>query len=62
MSPIEMAFSKLKAAIRAEPARAIDTLWKRIGIILDSFTPKDCANYFQAVGQQHSMGECPSIS
>ena len=55
MNPIEMAFSKLKTALRAEPARTIDTLWRRIGIILDSFTAKDCANYFQAAGYQHSM-------
>jgi transposase len=26
MNPIEMAFSKLKAALRAQPARIIDTL------------------------------------
>ena len=55
MNPIEMAFSKLKTALRAEPARTIDTLWRRIGIILDTFTAKDCANYFQAAGYQHSM-------
>ena len=30
MNPIEMAFSKLKTALRAEPARTIDTLWRRI--------------------------------
>lgn len=55
MNPIEMAFSKLKTALRAEPARTIDTLWRRIGVILDSFTAKDCANYFKAAGYQHSM-------
>jgi len=44
MSPVEMAFSKLKTALRAELARTIDTLWTRIRIILDSLTPKDCAN------------------
>ena len=42
----------------AEPARTLDTLWRRIGIILDTFTAKDCANYFQAAGYQHSMGKC----
>ena len=55
MNPIEMVFSKLKIALRAELAHTIDTLWTRIRIILDSFTPKDCANYFQAAGWQHSM-------
>jgi hypothetical protein len=47
MKPIEMAFSKLKVAFGADPTRAIGTLWRRIEIILDSFTPKDCVNYFQ---------------
>ena len=55
MNPIEMAFSKLKTALRAEPARTIDTLWRRIGTILESFTTKDCANYFKAAGYQHSL-------
>lgn len=55
MNPIEMAFSKLKTALRAEPARTIDTLWRRIGVILDSFTAKDWANYFKVAGYQHSI-------
>jgi len=55
MSPVEMAFSKLKTTLRAEPARTIDTLWRGIGIILNSFTPKDRINYFQTAGYQHSM-------
>jgi transposase len=55
MNPIEMAFSKLKTALRAKPARTIDTLWRRIGTILDSFSPKDGANYFTAARYQHSI-------
>ena len=55
MNPIELAFAKLKTALRAEPARTIDTLWRRIGTILDTFTPSECANYFKAKGYQHSI-------
>ena len=39
MNPIEMAFAKLKAALRAQPARTIDALWKRIGAVLEAYTP-----------------------
>ena len=39
----------------SSPARTIDTLWQRTRIILDSFTPKDCTNYFQEAGYGHSM-------
>ncbi len=55
MNPIEMAFAKLKALMRQDPARTIDTLWRQIGDLLDDFTAKECANYFQAAGYQHSL-------
>lgn len=55
MNPIEMAFSKLKLLLRQNPARTIDALWRRIGTLIDAFTPTECANYFQAAGYQHSM-------
>lgn len=55
MNPIEMAFSKLKSLLRQNPARTIDALWRRIGKLLETFTPEECANYFHAAGYQHSM-------
>ena len=55
MNPIEMAFAKLKTALRAQPARTVDTLWRRIGQIIDTFNPEECANYFHAAGYQHSL-------
>jgi len=55
MNPIEMAFAKLKTALRQNPARTIDALWRRIGGLVDTYTPDECANYFQAAGYQHSM-------
>ena len=50
LNPIEMAFAKLKAHLRALAMRTIDELWKAIGQICDLFTPEECANYFEAAG------------
>jgi transposase len=50
LNPIEMAFSKLKARLRAMAIRTIDELWKAIGEICNLFTPKECANYFTKAG------------
>jgi transposase len=48
LNPIEMAFSKLKAHLRARAVRTIDELWKAIGQICDLFQPEECKNYFTA--------------
>jgi transposase len=50
LNPIEMAFSKLKAHLRARAVRTIDELWKAIGQICDLFQPEECKNYFIAAG------------
>ena len=50
LNPIEMAFAKLKAHLRAKAVRTIDELWKAIGDICDLFTPAECTNYFTAAG------------
>jgi len=50
LNPIEMAFSKLKAHLRAVAARTIDELWKAIGNICTLFSPEECSNYFEAAG------------
>ena len=50
LNPIEMAFSKLKAHLRAIAARTIDDLWKAIGNICELFTPQECSNFFTAAG------------
>lgn len=49
-NPIENAFAKLKALLRKAAERTVDGLWAAIGILLDAFTPKECANYFKAAG------------
>jgi len=50
LNPIEMAFAKLKAHLRARAVRTIDDLWKAIGDICDLFSPDECKNYFAAAG------------
>jgi transposase len=49
-SPIEQMFAKLKALLRTAAERTVAVLWDRIGIVLDAFTPAECANYFAAAG------------
>jgi len=55
MNPIEMAFSKLKALLRHEPARTVDGLVERIGHMLHRFHPAECANFFHAAEYQRSL-------
>ena len=52
LNPIEMAFAKLKALLRAKAVRTIDELWKAIGHICDLFTPQECMNYFKEAGYE----------
>lgn len=50
LNPIELVFPKLKGRLRKAAERTIAALWDRIGIVLDDFTPRECANYFQHDG------------
>ena len=50
LNPIEMAFAKLKALLRAKAVRTIDELWRAIGQICGLFDPQECQNYFKAAG------------
>jgi transposase len=50
LNPIELAFSKLKALLRAKAIRTADALWKALGDLCDSFSPAECANYFRHDG------------
>jgi len=51
-NPIENAFAKLKALLRAAAERTVEGLWSAIGRYLDRFTPRECANYFKAAGYE----------
>lgn len=51
-NPIENAFSKLKALLRKAAERTLDALWAKIGALLPTFTPQECANFFAAAGYE----------
>jgi transposase len=50
LNPIEMAFSKLKTALRKGAARTVTTLMKLIGKLIKTFAPEQCTNYFRHAG------------
>lgn len=50
LNPIEMAFAKLKAALRKAGERTKETLWSRIATIIETFPPDECKNYFRHAG------------
>lgn len=49
-NPIENAFSKLKALLRAKAERSVEGLWNSVGDVIKLFEPQECANYFAAAG------------
>jgi transposase len=49
-NPIENAFAKLKAMLRAAAARTIPDLWNAVAASIERFTPDECKNYFAAAG------------
>lgn len=49
-NPIELAFAKLKAILRAEAARTVSDLWRTIKRAFRRFTPEECRNYLAAAG------------
>jgi len=51
-NPLENAFAKLKAMLRAKAERTIITLWNTVGSLVELFTPAECANYFKAAGYE----------
>jgi transposase len=50
LNPIELAFSKLKALLRAKAIRTTEALWKAVGQLCSNFSPAECANYFRHDG------------
>ncbi len=50
LNPIEQVFSKLKHLLRKAACRTPETVCQAIGQLLDSYTPQECANYFQNAG------------
>jgi len=50
LNPIEMAFAKFKALLRAAAARTLEALWQATADTLPRFTPLECHNYFEEAG------------
>jgi transposase len=50
LNPIEQAFTKLKALLRAKKLRTVDALWKAIRNIANCFTAQECANFLRHAG------------
>jgi transposase len=50
LNPIEQAFAKLKALLRAKALRTVDALWNALGDIVPCFSPVECANFLRHAG------------
>lgn len=50
LNPIEQVFAKLKHFMRQAAERSARSVRKRIGILLNQFTPSKCANYLVNAG------------
>jgi transposase len=54
LNPIEQVFAKLKTLLRKAAERTVEATWKRIGTLLPTVTPQECANYFRNAGYASS--------
>ena len=50
LNPIEQVFAKLKHLLRKSAERTQEATWRRIGSLLDAFSPQECANYLRNSG------------
>ena len=50
LNPIEQVFSKLKTLLKKANTRTVEDTWRRIGTLLDHFSPAECSNYFRHAG------------
>jgi transposase len=50
LNPIEEMFSKLTRLLRKANERTVEDTWKRIGELLNHFSPGECANYIRGAG------------
>lgn len=50
LNPIEQAFAKLKALLRAAGKRTMQDLWSFLGQALDAFAAPECGHYFRHSG------------
>ncbi len=50
LNPIEQVFAKLKTLLRKAAERTLEATWRRIGTLLDQFSPQECENYIRNAG------------
>ena len=50
LNPIEQVFAKLKHLVRKAQPRSVEDTWRRVGQLLDLFSPAECANYLVNAG------------
>ena len=50
LNPIEQLFAKLKHLIRKAEPRTVEATWRKVGDLLDLFSPAECANYLRNAG------------
>lgn len=50
LNPIEQVFAKLKTLLRRAAPRTRQSLWRRIGSMLDNFSIPECQNYIRNAG------------
>ena len=50
LSPIELAFAKIKHWMRAAQKRTVEETWRHIGHLAATIEPAECANYFASAG------------
>ena len=53
LNPIEQLFAKLKHLIRKAEPRTVETTWRKLGDLLDLFSPAECAAYHKNAGYDH---------
>ena len=54
LNPIEQVFAKLKALLRKADERTVEDTWRRIGDLLDRFSPAECSNYLRHAGYAYN--------
>jgi transposase len=50
LNPIEQLFAKLKHLLRHAEPRTVENTWRKVGDLLDLFSPAECANYLKHAG------------
>lgn len=55
LNPIEQVFAKLRRLLQSAAERTVDGLWRRIGQLVDVFSPSECSNYIRHAGYRYEL-------